>query len=31
MAPPPAAQQEPLLDLDDIETPAYLRQGTLLN
>ena len=31
VAPPPAAQQEPLLDLDDIETPAYLRQGTLLN
>ena len=28
-APPVAA--EPLLDIDDIDTPAYLRQGTLLN
>jgi cell division protein FtsZ len=30
-APPPAAEPEPVLDLDDIDTPAYLRQGTLLN
>jgi hypothetical protein len=22
---------EPLLDLDDLDTPAYLRQGRLLN
>jgi hypothetical protein len=22
---------EPMLDLDDVETPAYLRQGRLLN
>jgi len=25
------AEAEPLLDLDDVETPAYLRQGRLLN
>ena len=24
-------EEEPLLDLDDLETPAYLRQGRLLN
>ena len=32
--PEPAAPQvdpEPILDLDDLDTPAYLRQGTLLN
>jgi hypothetical protein len=31
VAPPPAPDPEPVLDLDDIDTPAYLRQGTLLN
>jgi cell division protein FtsZ len=30
-APPPAVEAEPILDLDDLDTPAYLRQGTLLN
>jgi hypothetical protein len=25
------ADAEPMLDLDDVETPAYLRQGRLLN
>src|SRR5271157_3319649 len=25
------ADAEPMLDLEDVETPAYLRQGTLLN
>jgi hypothetical protein len=25
------AAAEPMLDLDDLETPAYLRQGRLLN
>jgi cell division protein FtsZ len=29
--PPPAVEAEPILDLDDLDTPAYLRQGTLLN
>jgi hypothetical protein len=24
-------EPEPMLDLDDVETPAYLRQGRLLN
>jgi hypothetical protein len=24
-------EPEPLLDLDDLDTPAYLRQGRLLN
>jgi cell division protein FtsZ len=28
---PPAPEAEPILDLDDLDTPAYLRQGTLLN
>jgi hypothetical protein len=29
----PAAEPAPILDLDldDLDTPAYLRQGTLLN
>ena len=27
----PVAEPEPVLDLDDLDTPAYLRQGTLLN
>ena len=27
----PAVEPEPIMDLDDIDTPAYLRQGTLLN
>jgi cell division protein FtsZ len=26
-----AAEPEPLMDLDDLDTPAYLRQGRLLN
>jgi hypothetical protein len=26
-----AAESEPLMDLDDLDTPAYLRQGRLLN
>jgi cell division protein FtsZ len=26
-----AAEAEPMLDLDDLDTPAYLRQGRLLN
>jgi cell division protein FtsZ len=30
-APAPAVEPEPLIDLDDLDTPAYLRQGTLLN
>jgi cell division protein FtsZ len=29
--PAPAAEAEPVLDLDDLDTPAYLRQGRLLN
>ena len=28
---PPAAEAEPALDLEDLDTPAYLRQGRLLN
>ena len=28
---PPHVEAEPILDLDDLDTPAYLRQGTLLN
>ena len=28
---PPPAPEPPALDLDDIDTPAYLRQGRLLN
>jgi hypothetical protein len=24
-------EPEPMLDLDDVDTPAYLRQGRLLN
>ncbi|MBS1859861.1 MAG: cell division protein FtsZ [Acidobacteria bacterium] len=27
----PPVEAEPVIDLDDIDTPAYLRQGTLLN
>lgn len=27
----PEPMAEPMLDLDDVETPAYLRQGRLLN
>jgi hypothetical protein len=30
-APVPIVEPEPVLDLDDLDTPAYLRQGTLLN
>lgn len=30
-AAPEEEEAEPLLDLDDLETPAYLRQGRLLN
>jgi cell division protein FtsZ len=29
--PEPEAEEEPMLDLDDVDTPAYLRQGRLLN
>jgi cell division protein FtsZ len=29
--PPRMAEPEPVLDLDDLDTPAYLRQGRLLN
>ena len=29
--PTPIAESEPVLDLDDLDTPAYLRQGRLLN
>ncbi|MEO8595072.1 MAG: cell division protein FtsZ [Candidatus Solibacter sp.] len=29
--PAPTADPEPVLDLDDLDTPAYLRQGRLLN
>jgi cell division protein FtsZ len=29
--PEPLLEAEPLLDLDDLDTPAYLRQGRLLN
>jgi cell division protein FtsZ len=29
--PTPAVEPEPIIDLDDLDTPAYLRQGTLLN
>jgi hypothetical protein len=25
------AETEPMLDLEDLDTPAYLRQGRLLN
>jgi hypothetical protein len=28
---PPPEPEAPALDLDDIDTPAYLRQGRLLN
>jgi len=30
-APAAAAPETPVLDLDDLDTPAYLRQGRLLN
>jgi hypothetical protein len=26
-----AAEPEPMIDLEDLDTPAYLRQGRLLN
>ncbi len=29
--PDPEMEAEPMLDLDDLDTPAYLRQGRLLN
>ncbi len=29
--PAPAVEPEPVLDMDDLDTPAYLRQGRLLN
>ena len=29
--PPPPVEAEPIIDMDDLDTPAYLRQGTLLN
>jgi cell division protein FtsZ len=29
--PTPIAEPDPVLDLDDLDTPAYLRQGRLLN
>jgi cell division protein FtsZ len=29
--PAPVAEPEPVLDMDDLDTPAYLRQGRLLN
>jgi cell division protein FtsZ len=29
--PPPVVEPDPVLDMDDLDTPAYLRQGTLLN
>jgi len=29
--PVPIAEPEPVIDLDDLDTPAYLRQGRLLN
>ena len=29
--PVPEVEAEPILDMDDLDTPAYLRQGTLLN
>ena len=29
--PAPAVETEPVLDMDDLDTPAYLRQGRLLN
>ena len=29
--PVPMAEAEPVLDMDDLDTPAYLRQGRLLN
>jgi hypothetical protein len=28
---PVMAEPEPVMDLDDLDTPAYLRQGRLLN
>jgi len=28
---PMPAETEPMLDLEDLDTPAYLRQGRLLN
>jgi len=31
MEPDPEIEAEPMLDLDDLDTPAYLRQGRLLN
>ena len=30
-APVLVAEPDPMLDLDDLEVPAYLRQGRLLN
>ena len=30
-APSLIVEQEPVLDMDDLDTPAYLRQGRLLN
>jgi hypothetical protein len=29
--PPLLAEAEPMVDSDDLETPAYMRQGRLLN
>ena len=29
--PAPTVEAEPVLDMDDLDTPAYLRQGRLLN
>jgi hypothetical protein len=29
--PEPITEAEPMVDSDDIETPAYMRQGRLLN
>jgi cell division protein FtsZ len=31
LAPPIIAESDPMLDMDDLDTPAYLRQGRLLN
>jgi cell division protein FtsZ len=31
LEPDPEIEAEPMLDLDDLDTPAYLRQGRLLN
>jgi hypothetical protein len=30
-APALIAESDPVLDMDDLDTPAYLRQGRLLN